>query len=77
MVVHLFYYLYLAAVTSFHSEGLLSDDECRKACKNWIRSVIEMQYCKDAVIAEDSAVLLEKSGNEEAATTLRGRTLCI
>ena len=64
-------------MTSFHSEGLLSDDECKKACNNWIRNVIEMQYCKDAVIAEDSAVLLGKNGNEEAANILRGRTLYI
>ena len=60
---------------SFHCESLLSDVECKQAHTYWIRRVVGMQYCKDVIVAEKSAVLLGKYGNEEAANTLRGKTL--
>lgn len=63
---------------SFHCEGFLSDAECKKAGNHdvWFGRVIEMIYCKDAVVAENSAVLLEEYSSEEAANTLRGMALC-
>lgn len=69
-------YFYFTVLMSFHCEGLLSDAECKEACSRiWLNRVIIMQYCKDVVVAEKSAVLLEKYSSKEAATTLRGKTL--
>ena len=63
---------------SFHCEGLLSDAECKEACdKNWVRRVIEMQYCKAVDIAENSIALLVKYSSEEAANALRGKTYMV